>query len=282
MTNKPYLLYSVICCMTGSFIFAGCIEQKQKPTPSIEILSLDTTVHLLGDPQSPGCKMSIEYAYLKPAEQSDSISASISNLLQKAVLGEQYANIPVQEAINAFKDNYTQRYIKDVEPLYQSELKKKKDKEDLPSWYNYEYSLTTDLKKGKDGVWNYTCTTFEYTGGAHPNTRIKWFNIEEQSGKLLEKADVFAAGKDKEICALLMPKLMEYVNEKMDTDTISTLEGLQNAGVLMDTDLFVPDNFLLSEEGVSFLYNQYDIAPYSMGCITLTLPYEDINAYLIK
>lgn len=38
----------------------------------------------------------------------------------------------------------------------------------------------------------------EYTGGAHPNTRIKWFNIEEQSGKLLEKADVFAAGKDKE------------------------------------------------------------------------------------
>jgi hypothetical protein len=44
----------------------------------------------------------------------------------------------------------------------------------------------------------------------------------------------------------------------------------------------VPDNFLLEKEGVTFLYNTYDIAPYYMGRFQLTVPYEEINTYLIK
>ena len=52
--------------------------------------------------------------------------------------------------------------------------------------------------------------------------------------------------------------------------------------VVADHDcLYVPDNFLLEKEKVSFLYNKYDIAPYAVGIITLSLPYTSVEKYMI-
>lgn len=279
MIKKSHLLYGTLFCVTGGFVFDGCIEPKQAATPSIEILSSDTIVHLMGDAQAPACKISIEYAYLKSAEKNDSITGVISHTLQTAAFGPKYGNLSPEAAVEAFRKSYATQYIKDVEPIYKADLKRTK-KEDLPSWYNYEYSFTSDLRKGKEGIWNYSTTIFEYTGGAHPNTWIKLVNVDEHTGQILKKEQVFAAGTDNEICALLIPKLMEFANDRLETDTISSIEGLQDVGI--NTELYIPDNFLLSDDGVSFLYNPYEIAPYSMGSITLTLPYEDISTYLIK
>ena len=48
------------------------------------------------------------------------------------------------------------------------------------------------------------------------------------------------------------------------------------------SSLYIPENFLLEKEGVMFYYNRYEIAPYSAGDFSLTVPYEQINAYLKK
>ena len=45
--------------------------------------------------------------------------------------------------------------------------------------------------------------------------------------------------------------------------------------------MYLPDNFLLEKEKVSFLYNKYDIAPYAVGIITLSLPYTSVEKYMI-
>ena len=47
------------------------------------------------------------------------------------------------------------------------------------------------------------------------------------------------------------------------------------------TNMYIPDNFLLHKEGVSFLFNRYDIAPYSVGEIVIEIPYEEIG-YCLK
>ena len=93
---------------------------------------------------------------------------------------------------------------------------------------------------------------------------------------------MFAKGSERDICGLILDKLLAESNKKLDTDTLTCIEGLQSVGILLDTDLYVPDNFLLEKEGVTFLYNTYDIAPYYMGRFQLTVTYEEINTYLIK
>ena len=36
-------------------------------------------------------------------------------------------------------------------------------------------------------------------------------------------------------------------------------------------------NFSISDKGVTYIYNHYEIAPYSMGIIRITIPWEDLN-----
>ena len=88
---------------------------------------------------------------------------------------------------------------------------------------------------------------------------------------------------DEELTGIQARNLEEILRVKVvDRTTLTCVEGLQAVGILLDTDLYVPDNFLLEKEGVTFLYNTYDIAPYYMGRFQLTVPYEEINTYLIK
>ena len=39
----------------------------------------------------------------------------------------------------------------------------------------------------------------------------------------------------------------------METDTISSIEGLQSVGILLDTDIYIPENFMLGKDGVTIL-----------------------------
>ena len=91
---------------------------------------------------------------------------------------------------------------------------------------------------------------------------------------------VFRKDKEKDIIALIMKHLIEEVNERLETDTITSIQGLRENGALLDVDLYIPDNFMLMEDRVSFLYNRYDIAPYAMGEFIIDVPYAEIETML--
>ena len=42
-------------------------------------------------------------------------------------------------------------------------------------------------------------------------------------------------------------------------------------------DIYVENNFLLEEMGITFVYNAYEIASYADGTIFVFLPYEDMK-----
>lgn len=79
----------------------------------------------------------------------------------------------------------------------------------------------------------------------------------------------------------MLEELITEMATRLEDSSITSLEGLQNAGILNSTNMYVPDNFLLEKEKVSFLYNKYDIAPYAVGVITLSLPYTSVEKYMI-
>ncbi|MCB0300152.1 MAG: DUF3298 domain-containing protein, partial [Calditrichaeota bacterium] len=42
------------------------------------------------------------------------------------------------------------------------------------------------------------------------------------------------------------------------------------------------DNFRIGDNGLEFLFNPYEIAPYAFGAMTLELPYSEIGDLLSK
>ena len=46
----------------------------------------------------------------------------------------------------------------------------------------------------------------------------------------------------------------------------------EKTGITMLGDLYLTNNFLLKGDSILFLFNQYEIAPYAAGLISVTLP----------
>lgn len=256
----------------------GCTETGIVPKGTISSLQADTTVLLKVDNEdSPDCNVTIDYMYLLPSSEKDSLSRKINQTLQRVTFGTDYTQQDPQEVINCVRDQFISDYRSDLLPYFEADLKRGMTGAELPPWYNYAYSITSELKISRDSIYNYAVTNYRNTGGAHPNTFLRWTNINANTGKELKKSDVFVDGSEKEIISLISQHLLAEVNQRLETDTITSLQGLWDNGILLNVDLYVPDNFLITDDGIQFLYNRYDIAPYVVGDFQLNVPYAEIE-----
>ena len=280
--KKRTILNTVIACGAAvCFSLQSCNNTATLKPAKISSIQADTLVSLkAGDEASPKCKVSIDYMYLEPGDENDSISAIINSRLQSIAFGDAYSKMSPKEAIPDLVGKYVGNYRKELTKFYEADLHNGVKPEDIPAWYNYEYEITSELNLNNDSIWNFSVNTFRDTGGAHPNSTIKWANLLAESGKVLTKDLVFRKDKEKEIINLILKHLIDEVNQRLETDTITSLEGLKQNGALLDVDLYIPENFLLLEDRVSFLYNRYDIAPYAMGEFIIDVPYAEIETML--
>lgn len=281
MKKRTILNTALACGAVACLSIQSCQNTETAKPAKVSSIQADTLVTLkAGDKSSPKCKVSIDYMYLEAGDEKDSISAIINSRIQSIAFGDSYGKMSPKEAIPAVVGKYTKDYRDKLTKFYEADIHNGVKPEDIPAWYNYEYEITSELSLNNDSIWNFSVSTFTDTGGAHPNTTIKWANLLAKSGKVLTKNVVFRKDKEKEIIDLIFKHLIDEVNQRLETDTITSLEGLKQNGALLDVELYIPDNFLLLEDRVSFLYNRYDIAPYSMGEFIIDVPYAEIETML--
>lgn len=281
MKKRTILNTALACGAIACFSLQSCQQTQSVKPAKVSSIQADTLVALkAGDKASPKCKVSIDYMYLEAGDEKDSISAIINSKIQSIAFGDAYGKMAPKEAIPAVVGKYTKDYRDKLTKFYEADIHNGVKPEDIPAWYNYEYEITSELSLNNDSIWNFSVSTFMDTGGAHPNTTIKWANLLAKSGKVLTKDVVFRKDKEKEIVGLIMKHLIDEVNQRLETDTITSIEGLKENGALLDVDLYIPENFLLLEDRISFLYNRYDIAPYSMGEFIIDVPYAEIETML--
>ena len=58
----------------------------------------------------------------------------------------------------------------------------------------------------------------------------------------------------------------------MADNKVTTHEALEDMGYASTGDITPTENFYLSKEGITFYYNVYDITPYAMGPVKVTVP----------
>lgn len=276
---KPYKwIVNGALLVFSAFGLSACdMTRMADPSPYKNII-LEEAAHLTKDASSPYCDLSIDYSFL--TEEGDSIAKLINRKAQGEFLGEAYASLHPEVAIDSFKNVYLREYRKEVEPLYLADRAKAAPEDETPAWYNQTYSLLTFWDEGHGGALHVSATYFVDMGGAHPNQWSRWLNFDFESGKLLTKEDVFQASAQSDIEQLLLEKLICLQAEQHPEEKVASLEDLQHLGFLQMTPMYIPENFLLGKDALMFLFNRYDIAPYSAGEIVIEIPYEEIGPYL--
>lgn len=259
-------------------MITGCGWGNQYDDSPYNHIFREEEAHLTEDASSPFCDFSIDYTFLEA--ENDSIGSLINQALQREWLGEDYASLLPEEAVDSFKNVYIRDYRQKVGELYLADKAKAASEEEIPQWYNQTYSLVTFVEDGHGGIVNASANYFVDMGGAHPNTWSHWMNFDSGTGKYLSKEEVFLPSAKVDIETLLFDHLLLLMADRYPDETLKTVEDLQQKGFLQLTNMYIPDNFLLSKEAVLFLFNRYDIAPYSAGEIVIKVSYEEIGPYL--
>ena len=112
-------------------------------------------------------------------------------------------------------------------------------------------------------------SNFSYTGGAHPNTFVSLKIFDKTTGNELQLDDVV---KNTNSVKILAEKNFRKQYE------ILPKGSLNEQGFWFEGDKFVlPTNIGISNDGLEFYYNPYEIAPYSMGPSNILLPFSEIK-----
>lgn len=270
-------LINYIGALALTVLTGSCGLSSSSEDDTYRHLFVEEEMRLVDDDASPYCDFSIDFTYLN---ETDTVANLINRTIQSEFLGGEYALLAPEAAVDSFRNTYRNDYRKEIKELYLKERAEASAIEEIPAWFGQTYSLVTFVEEGRGGVVNASANYFLDQGGAHPHQWSRWLNFDFVTGKVLEKQDVFHEGTQNDIESLLLRKLILLQAEENPDNEVKTLEDLQNMGFLQHTPMFIPDNFLLSQRAMLFLFNRYDIAPYSAGEIVLEVPYEEIEHYI--
>lgn len=165
-------------------------------------------------------------------------------------------------------------------------LKEQAKNEDLQT--PYEIDSTILLKRADEKVVSYLRDSFSQLGGAHPSTYYTGKNYNTKTGELLSLRDI-AADYDalyQYVCEELASRAAKDPNVYFEgyTDTVhdmfygADVEGNDESAVSGETGLYseMPEmiQWYLDGDGLTVVFNDYDIAPYAAGPSTVTIPYD--------
>ena len=131
----------------------------------------------------------------------------------------------------------------------------------------HTYTLYIDYKEYKyEDYLSYAFFIETYTGGAHPTHDILTFVFDTRNDKFITANDIFNDENLKKISKYSREKLLK---DSRIVDTSMLLEGTKP-----NIDNF--KNFVFSNNLI-IIFNEYQIAPYSSGIISLDIPYSIIK-----
>ena len=116
--------------------------------------------------------------------------------------------------------------------------------------------------------------SYIFTGGAHGYSSKRFLNFDKKKGTELENWQLFQNRKDFE----------QFAEAKFrEQEAIPAEASINQTGLMFEQDSFyLPENIGFTKEGVKLLYNPYEVASYDDGAITLTLPFKEIEPFLVR
>ncbi len=145
---------------------------------------------------------------------------------------------------------------------------------DVPTGYGMELEQSVILNT--PALFTIEAFVYTFTGGAHGNYGTGYYNFDATTGETIELKDILIEAYEIPLKTLAEPIFKKaYLEEGMT--------NYSEAGFYFENDVFVmTDNFAITKEGLKFLYNPYEVAPYALGQQEILIPYDNLKNLIRK
>lgn len=273
MNKQTVSLLVLLLAASGFFFSCSNIMNKNAGALEFDSIRVNETAHLFGDSTKPACNLIINFAYA--AKSSDNrLKDSLNSYFLAACFGDKYIAMTPAEAVKKYTEKYVENYRKDLEPIYRKDEKDQEDNASMEAWYSYYKGIESHVQLYIKNLLVYRMDYNEYTGGAHGIYMSSFLNLDLRTLAPIRLDDLFVNGYEEPLTDLLW-------NQLMADNNVATRQELEDMGYATTGNLEPTENFYLDREGITFYYNVYDITPYVMGPVKITLPYQMMQHLLI-
>lgn len=265
-----------VAILTFCVLLGSLVSCNHQPTDGVlvtfDTLVVDTICPLFKNYEKPACHIciSMECPKSEDASAAASVERFIAELPKDGTFGE-ISEGKIDKMATAYVDSYITKYLKeghDAIDSYGEEMSA------AATWMSYEEMVEGKTIYNADGFICYQVRISSYTGGAHGNTNVVNGVLDMKNGTPLCLADLFSEASLSDLNNLVRMVLVEQ-NE------CETIEELISKEIFFSVnDIEVTENFYVNEAGITWLYDPYDIAPYVVGEVSVTLPWDKVYPLL--
>lgn len=271
---KRQNIYTFIVLFAISLSLFSCRNNGNNGIGRLEFdsIQVNRTAHLFNDTTKPACNILINFTYIVNSSENLLKDSLNKYFLSACFNNNKYVERP-DSIIKAYADNYICQYRHDLEPMYLEDEKSNETKETVANWYSYYKGIEGHVQYCTDKILTYRIDYQEYTGGAHGMYTSTFMNFDLTLMRPLHLSDLFIGDYQEILSNLIWNQLMKENN-------VASREELENLGYGSTGEIAPIENFYLNNDGITFYYNVYDIAPYVMGAIKVTIPFHLIEEIL--
>ena len=195
------------------------------------------------------------------------------------MLGDTYAQLPIKEAVNKYVEDYGLHLKdKDVSDFEQDTEDRTAvmdfegeefDTSDRPSLPEYELLSDSILFNQKD-VLCYSVYR-EYNAGTPSPVRTytNWV-IDLKTGNRVTESEIFNEDYKDDLAKIIVDAIALYNN-------VDKVADLENIGFYNINEIYPNRNFYVDDIGITYTFNESDIAAGALGATSVRIPYEKVR-----
>lgn len=140
----------------------------------------------------------------------------------------------------------------------------------------YSLGITYETKQSGRTV-TYVFELFTDTGGAHPNTTYRTITFDLKTGRPLTTADLFEKGSPflETLSTLARAKLPALIASREEVSVSEVQMDFINDGTKPEPPSFM--NFYLEPGTLTLIFPPYQVGPYVLGRVDLTIPTSEVT-----
>ena len=270
LKHSPLFLFLTIIAFATSCSLKNRSNEVNPVT--FDSISVDRSCHLFDIEENPACSLKLNFIY--PEKYADAaILKKIQSAFVDQYFGDEFADLSPQQAIKKYEEEYLKNY-KTLEPDYLAEVKRaKKNNQSVGSWFNYYEKSYNEILFNKQDIISTSVYFENYTGGAHGAHALKNHVIDLSTGNAVTEAMIFVEDYQDTLTQLIIATIAK---DKQAKD----IKELENMGYFSIDEVYPNNNFWVNDKGITYTYNEYEIAAYVVGRTNVFIPYSELKLIL--
>ncbi len=273
---KIYIVKTFFVWIVAVGLLSACGSDAKKVKENdirFDTMALKESYHIKHRETNPGCSLQINFVF--PVEyQNQQVLKAVQQQFVRAFLGDDYMQSSPREAVNQYAENYLNDFKK-RETDFESDVEEH-GSEPNDEWYSSYEILSDSIYYNQNDLLSMVVLKEYDTGGAahnahHYTNRV----IDLRTGERVMEAAVFIEDYQDDLAKIIVDAIALYNN----VDKVSDLE---NIGFFNINEIYPNKNFYVDEVGITYTFNEYEIAAYVVGATSVRIPYEKIRHLLRK